>query len=223
MMTENIKNEVQIIENRIKTYLSEDKTIFLSSSFQTHSIPLLHLISRINSEIPIYFIDTGYHFPETIAFRDKVSDLLSLNTIDLVPSTGMIDQRDHQGRLHFCSDTEKCCSINKVEPLKEVLIEYDIWISGVRKGQSAIRALMKSEEKGPHNTVRYHPLLNWNAKDIWTYRKEYNLPAHPLEEKGYLSIGCAPCTQRSDGSERMGRWNGQQKNECGLHTELITK
>ena len=100
--------------------------------------------------------------------------------------------------------------------------DYDIWISGVRADQSASRSAMKLEQEAPHDILRFHPILDWNPKMIYSYRMQYNLPEHPLDEKGYQSIGCAPCTRKYDFSdERSARWFGLNKTECGLHTELI--
>ena len=105
------------------------------------------------------------------------------------------------------------------------LRSHDVWINGVRADQSAVRAAMKIEQPAPYNTLRFHPMLDWNAKMIWEYQKEYKLPTHPLEAKGYVSIGCEPCTRKLDPGmqEREARWYGLKKVECGLHTELVTK
>ena len=107
--------------------------------------------------------------------------------------------------------------------MEEILKGYDIWITGVRGEQSSIRKNFKIEQDAPHNVLRFHPILDWTSKQIHYYRKEYNLPSHPLEAKGYLSIGCEPCTRKLDPDmqEREARWYGQNKTECGLHTELI--
>jgi phosphoadenosine phosphosulfate reductase len=106
-----------------------------------------------------------------------------------------------------------------------ILRSKDVWINGVRADQSAIRAAMKIEQPAQHGCIRFHPMLDWNPKMIWQYQKEYNLPKHPLEEKGYLSIGCEPCTRKLDPEmqEREARWFGMNKVECGLNTDLISK
>ncbi len=213
------------IKNKIEAYQAEGKKLFTSSSFQSHSIVLLHILSRIDKSIPIYFINTGYHFPETIAFRDKISEDFGLNLVDLIPGTPKNMQINAQGRLLYTSDPDYCCYLNKVSPMDKVLVEHDIWINGVRADQSATRKVMKIEQPAPHNTMRFHPVLDWNSKMIYDYQKEYNLPEHPLVQKGYLSIGCEPCTRKFDleMQERETRWYGMNKVECGLHTELIKK
>lgn len=213
------------IKAQLEKYKAEGKTMFTSSSFQSHSLVMLHIISRIDNSIPVYFIHTGYHFPETIRFRDQITEQFNLNTLDLKSDVPKHMQVDNDGRLLFTSDPDHCCYLNKTQPMDAVLRTFDVWINGVRADQSAVRAAMKVEQPAPYNTVRFHPMLDWNSKMIWQYQKEFNLPKHPLEEKGYVSIGCEPCTRRLDPGmlEREARWYGMKKVECGLHTELVTK
>lgn len=205
--------------------MDEGKNLFTTSSFQSHSLVLLHMLSRIDKTIPVIFINTGYHFPETIAFRDEITTLFGLNTFDLRSDMPRYMQKGHDGKLLFTSDPDHCCYLNKTQPLERWLMNNDIWINGVRADQSAARAAMKEEQKAPFNTIRFHPMLNWNSKMIWEYRKQFNLPDHPMENKGYLSIGCEPCTRRIDPDmqERESRWYGMNKTECGLHVDLIEK
>ena len=216
---------IESIENKIIQYKTEGKKMFTSSSFQSHSLVLLHLISRIDNTIPVYFINTGYHFPETLIFRDRMAQELGLNVIDLKSDVPKFMQRDSEGKLLFTSDPDHCCYLNKTMPMDSILRSHDVWINGVRADQSSVRASMKEEQPAPHGTMRYHPMLQWTSKMIWQYIKEYKLPAHPLEVKGFMSIGCEPCTRRHDPSmqEREARWFGLKKVECGLHTELVVK
>lgn len=214
------------IKSAIENYKKEDKKLFTTSSFQSHSLVLLHILSRIDNSIPIVFINTGYHFPETVAFRDKVVEKFGLtNLIDLRSDVPKFMQRDSEGRLLFTSDPDHCCYLNKTQPVDSLLLRHDVWINGVRADQSAVRKAMKVEQPAPHNTVRFHPMLDWNAKTIYQYQKEYDLPKHPLESNGYLSIGCEPCTRKVDPEmmEREARWYGMNKTECGLHTDLVSK
>ncbi|MGB5930990.1 MAG: phosphoadenylyl-sulfate reductase [Cyclobacteriaceae bacterium] len=199
--------------------------MFTTSSFQTHSLVLLHIISRIRPDIPVYFINTGYHFPETLSFRDTITARFGLNTIDLHTTTPRNMQRGGDGRLLFTSDPDYCCFLNKTKPMEGVLLSNDVWINGVRGDQSAVRRAMKTEQPAPYSTLRFHPMLDWNAKQIYMYRKEYDLPEHPLDKLGYMSIGCEPCTRRIDPDmqEREARWYGLNKTECGLHTDLVSK
>ncbi len=216
----NIEKIVKYIEN----YKKENLKLFLTSSFQTHSIPLLHIISQIDNSIPVFFINTGFLFPESLVFRDQITDLLGLNLINISSSVSRIYQRDCHGHFLFTSDPDRCCFINKTQPMETVLAEYDVWINGIRADQNANRKNMKIEQEGAFSCKRFHPILDWDNKMIFDYIKKYNLPKHPLEAKGYLSIGCEPCTQKFNAeNDRSGRWAGLNKTECGLHTDLVKK
>lgn len=223
MLSTQILQQVNSIKKNIETYTRKRKSIFVSSSFQTHSIPLLHIIVSIDKSIPVYFLNTGFHFPETLTFRDEVASFLDLTVISVESNISKVNQRDHNGRFFFCSNSDYCCHINKISPLEPALIKHDVWITGVRRDQNSNRQNMNFEAKGPFNTTRFHPMLDWTSKMIWQYRKAYSLPSHPLEQEGYLSIGCTPCTKKYTDSTRGGRWAGQNKSECGLHTELISR
>jgi phosphoadenosine phosphosulfate reductase len=213
------------IKDKLEGYKSAGKKMFTTSSFQSHSLVLLHMISRIDPKIPVYFINTGFHFPETVQFRDFITERFGLNTVDLKSDVPKFMQRDPDGKLLFTSDPDHCCYLNKTQPMDAILLAHDIWINGVRADQSATRAAMKIEQPAKHGCTRFHPMLDWNAKMIWQYQKEYDLPRHPLEEKGFVSIGCEPCTRKMDPEmqEREARWFGLNKVECGLHTDLINK
>lgn len=213
------------IEAQINTYQKEGKKLFTTSSFQTHSLVMLHLISKIDNSIPVYFINTGYLFPETMSFRDEVADRFGLTVIDIKSGTPRLMQRDASGRFLFTADPDYCCYLNKTHPMETILASYDIWINGVRADQSAVRKAMKVEQPAPFNTMRYHPMLDWTNRDIFKYIRENDLPRHPLDANGYLSIGCEPCTRKVDPemSEREARWYGLNKVECGLHTDLVQK
>ena len=221
------KDELEIqadfIVGRLQEYVDTGNKVFASCSFQTQSLPLLHMISRTGRDIPVYYTNTGFLFPETIAFADQLTEQLSLRVIGLHPDTAKLRQMDRQGRFLYTSDPDHCCHLNKVLPLKPLLIENDIWINGIRADQSVVRAQMAEEEKAPHGCLRYHPMLAWNAPMIYYYRKQHGLPEHPLEVQGYRSIGCEPCTRKlfDQDLERNSRWSGQNKTECGLNTTLV--
>jgi phosphoadenosine phosphosulfate reductase len=218
-----MQNQSEIRE-QLKSYAAGGKKVFATSSFQTHSVPLLHIISEIDKNIPIYYLNTGYLFPKTIAFKDELSNRLGLEFIPLESSIPKSQQRDENGQLFFTSDPDYCCYLNKTRPLEPILVSHDVWINGIRADQNANRAGMKVEEKTPQGALRYHPMLQWTSKDIFEYRKKHDLPSHPMETEGYLSIGCEPCTRKHlEGDERTARWFGMHKAECGLHTDLIEK
>mgnify|MGYP003393146030 CR=1 FL=1 len=214
----------EVITDRIAAYGREGKRLFATTSFQSHSVPMLHMLSRIDRTIPVYFADTGYLFPATLTFRDKLRELLGLRFIGLRPAVPKSQQRDANGALMFTWDPDRCCDLNKVRPLEPVLAAHDVWINGVRADQSATRKAMQVEQPGAFGCLRYHPMLDWNARMVHAYIKEHQLPSHPLEAEGYLSIGCEPCTRKSlDGyDERTSRWYGLKKTECGLHTQFAS-
>jgi phosphoadenosine phosphosulfate reductase len=215
--------EIHQIKEKIAEYKSEGKRLFTTSSFQTHSIPMLHILSEIDNTIPVYFINTGYLFPETISFRDEIADRLGLEIVDLKPNTPKNMQRETNGKLLFTTDPDHCCYLNKTQPMESVLASHDVWINGVRGDQSAVRKAMKIEQPAPFDSIRFHPMLDWDKRKIFAYIKEHNLPKHPLDAQGYISIGCEPCTRKMDleMQEREARWFGLNKVECGLHTDLV--
>lgn len=182
------------------------------------------MLSRIDCTIPVYFVNTGYHFPETLDFVEQVAGRFGLQVRHLKPLVPKNHQRGADGKLLFTSDPDFCCYLNKTQPMETVLKEYDIWINGVRADQSAARKAMKVEQPAPHHVIRFHPMLDWTPTTIYAYLREHDIPRHPLDAKGYVSIGCEPCTKRLDPDmqEREARWYGLNKTECGLNTDLVS-
>ncbi|MEM1137855.1 MAG: phosphoadenylyl-sulfate reductase [Bacteroidota bacterium] len=215
------------IQNDIELYKSANKKLFSTSSFQTNSVPLLHIISIVAPDVPIYFLNTGYHFAETLKFRDQLAEHLNLNVISISSAIPKYQQRDNNGRLIYTSNPDRCCHINKIAPLDPILASFDVWINGIRAAQSAVRSGLNKEEAAPMGVRRYHPMLAWTTKMVHDYIRIFNLPRHPLEGKGYLSVGCQPCTHKINPNalldNRDGRWKGMNKTECGLHTKLVEK
>ena len=196
--------------------------VVLSSSFQTQSVPLLHLISKICPELPILFLDTEFHFPETLKFRDELKKLMNLNIITIYPTISEYDLFMQYGATLYKKDPDLCCYIHKVEPLEKALLSKKAWISGVRRDQTQHRSSLRFLEPQKNKPLKIHPLLNWTKKDLWAYIDKHSLPPHPLFHKGYLSVGCAPCTRpvMAGEDERAGRWSEAEKKECGLHIDL---
>lgn len=196
--------------------------LVMSSSFQTESLALLHMISEVAPDLPVVFLKTGYHFPETIEFRNRVVEELDLNLHEYRGDK----EKEHvararsSGRPLYQSNPDTCCQINKVEPMNRALAQYDAWITGIRRDQSDNRSDIDIVEKRERDIIRVHPMAAWKRSDVLRYIDEHNLPKHPLTSEGYASIGCAPCTEPpQDGDPRSGRWQGTDKTECGLHTE----
>lgn len=210
------------IDRALRDYRDRGQRLVVSSSFQTHSLPLLHLLQHLQPGLPVAFLDTGYHFPETLTFRDEVVALLDLN---LVVVSNCQPQRRRTDTELYAVDESACCNLNKVEPMHQLLADFDVWVSGVRATQTAVRQQFEVTMAGPADTERYHPMLDWSDADIARYRREHSLPAHPLDALGYTSIGCAPCTSvptvvagTDAGTDlRSGRWTLSEKTECGLH------
>lgn len=199
-------------------YIKEGKMLFATSSFQTHSVVLLHLLSKIGANVPVYFVNTGYHFSETFAYKEHIAKLLGIKVIEIESAIPKIMQLDSSRRLMFASDPDYCCYLNKVMPVEKLLLKYDVWINGVRAAQTEHRSKFKQEEKVAHNTLRFHPLLEWTDEQIEAYIIDNSIPRHPLDGQGYSSIGCEPCTKITEG--RNGRWLGLNKTECGINTEF---
>tara|TARA_Y100000034_G_scaffold128614_1_gene183559 strand:+ start:543 stop:1247 length:705 start_codon:yes stop_codon:yes gene_type:complete len=195
--------------------------VAVSSSFQTQSLPLLYLISEVVPEVPVLFVDTGFHFPETLEFRDQIVEKFGLNLRVLFPKIDHKAFLDTYGLLYE-TDFDTCCSINKLEPMETGLANYKAWIGGVRRDQTIDRQKMSVLSKTDSGIYKLYPMLEWTSEDIWRYIRKYDLGEHPLFARGYTSIGCAPCTRSilDDNDERSGRWTGAMKIECGLHTKL---
>ena len=182
----------------------------MTSSFGPESGVLLHLVSRVNPEIPVLFLETGYHFPETLEYREALVKKFGLkNVLDLRAEPNrrqqLIDQ--HAGKPYE-QDPDQCCHINKVEPLDEALKKYEAWMTGIRRNQTDVRKTIRILELYEGGRYKISPLANWTSRDTWWYLKEHQIPQHPLYEKGYLSIGCWPCTRpiQAGDDERSGRW-----------------
>ncbi|HZJ09599.1 MAG TPA: phosphoadenylyl-sulfate reductase [Trueperaceae bacterium] len=195
-----------------------DGKVAASSSFQTQSAPLLHMISLAVPAMPVMFLDTGFHFPETLAYRDELTTRLGLNLKILTPRLGLDGFALSHGELHR-HDPDLCCFLNKVEPLEDALAEFGAWVAGVRRDQTKNRASAMPVTRRRDGLVKLGPMVSWTDRDVALYLDEHDLPAHPLLDKGYLSVGCAPCTRPVAVGEdaRAGRWAASAKTECGLH------
>lgn len=194
--------------------------IAVSSSFGPASGALLHMANRIKHGVKIVFIDTFYHFPETLEYKETLEKHLKLNIVTYrarIPRQDFVDKYSH---TLYESDPDKCCRIHKVEPIKEALEGLRGWVTGLRKTQAETRKDVRILEKYQEGVIKVNPLVSWTSKTVYDYMKDHKIPAHPLFEKGYASVGCWPCTRPVCGSEgeRSGRWAGKGKVECGLHT-----
>ncbi|GAN52798.1 phosphoadenylyl-sulfate reductase [Tanticharoenia sakaeratensis] len=189
------------------------------SSFGAESALLLAHAADIDRDVPVLFLETGKHFPETLAYRDTLVARLGLRDVrSITPDPAALQARDPQGQL-WAFDTDACCALRKVEPLDRVVVPFDAWITGRKRAQAATRAAMPLVEWEKGGKVKLNPLANWTPREIDAEMARRDLPRHPLTARGYLSIGCAPCTRATAEGEdpRAGRWAGQEKTECGIH------
>ncbi len=193
----------------------------MSTSFGAESAVLLHLTTQVNPDIPVLFTNTGFHFKETLEHRDLLVKRLKLNLRELKPEIPNDQFLAQYGKLYE-RDPDACCAMNKIAPFEEGLKDYKGWITGIRRNQADTRKSSKFVENYRDQLVKVSPLLTWTAKMLGDYAKKYDLPYHPLWEKGYFSIGCSPenCTRPVKLGEdpRSGRWAGTGKIECGIHT-----
>lgn len=204
----------------LKTVFAEGLAgnVAVVSSFGTESAVLLDLVARADRTVPVIFVDTLKMFAETLNYRDTLIKRLGFtDSRTVAPMPDVIAKKD-ETELRWSYDPDGCCDLRKVEPLRRALLPFDAWISG-RKGfqASTRRALPRIEEDD--GRLKINPLADWTKERLDAYFAEHELPRHPLEAQGYLSIGCAPCTSKVKPGEdpRAGRWRGWDKVECGIH------
>jgi phosphoadenosine phosphosulfate reductase len=191
----------------------------LVSSFGTESAALLKVMADVDPAIPVIFLDTGWLFEETLAYRDTLIAKLGLRDVrSIKPSEATLSREDANRELWF-SDPDACCRIRKVEPLARALKPFSAWINGRKRFQGGLRAAIAVVEDDG-NRLKFNPFANVSREQIEAIYAAANLPPHPLAAKGYLSVGCMPCTSRTSPDEdaRAGRWRGRPKTECGIHT-----
>ncbi len=194
------------------------------SSFGAESAVLLHLIATIDRSVPVLFLDTGKHFPETLAYRDEVMKRLGMNNlVNLTPNAEALTARDGTG-LRWSYDPDGCCEIRKVQPLAAALSHFDASFTGRKGFQSATRAGLQTfelDQTDAQGRLKINPLATWSSGQVSAYFEATGLPAHPLVAQGYPSIGCSPCTTKVAPGEdpRSGRWKGWDKTECGIHVD----
>jgi phosphoadenosine phosphosulfate reductase len=191
----------------------------LVSSFGTESAALLKVMADVDPAIPVIFLDTGWLFEETLAYRDTLIEKLGLRDVrSIKPLDETLSREDPDRELWF-SDPDACCRIRKVEPLKRALAPFAAWINGRKRFQGGLRADIPVVEQDGIR-LKFNPFANVSREQVEAIFKESNLPPHPLTASGFLSVGCMPCTSRTSPDEdaRAGRWRGRPKTECGIHT-----
>ena len=195
----------------------------ITCSFQAEDVVVLHQAIQHRRDIPVLFLETGYHFPETLAYRDQIAAEWNLNLYNLNAKQSVADQEAQFGILNQTAP-DRCCGFRKVTPLFEGLAPYDTWITGLRREQSTTRANLQVIETfklpGGKELKKVSPVAMWTMRDVWKYLELHDIPTLSLYEKGYTSIGCQPCTELPFDPEnaRSGRWHGK-KLECGIHIQ----
>ena len=196
--------------------------VCLTSSFQAEDMVVAHLLSKRVLDLPVLFLDTGYHFRQTYEYRDRMTKEWSLNLINVLPAPTVAEQESAFGML-YRSDPTRCCQLRKVEPLMRTLEPFDIWFTGLRREQSPTRKNLKKVELHCLPTGKtlwkVSLLADWTWEQVWQYTNANGIPHLPQYDEGYLSIGCQPCTAlpSDPNNPRSGRWAGT-KLECGIHT-----
>ncbi len=192
--------------------------IAVVSSFGAESVVVLDLVAQIDPSVPVIFLETGKHFPETLAYRDTVVRRLGLTDVrSVAPSPLDLDAEDPDGSL-WSRDPDRCCELRKVTPLDAALAPFDAWVTGRKRFQGDARQTLDRLEL-VDGRIKANPLASWSSAELAAALAARGLPRHPLLARGYSSIGCATCTIATDGTApvRVGRWPGLAKTECGIH------
>jgi len=195
----------------------------ITCSFQAEDMIVVDLLRKRLPKVPVLFLDTGYHFPETYAYRDRMTEAWGLNLRNLAAKQSVADQEAQFGILNQ-TDPGRCCQLRKVEPLFSALEDYDVWFTGLRREQSPTRKNLKVVEHhslpSGKTLLKVSPLASWTWGQVWDYTGAHGIDHLPLYDFGYPSIGCEPCTAipAAGADARSGRWGGR-KLECGIHTE----
>ena len=219
-----IDAKVKAAAELIAAEIAEGGAPCITSSFQVECVALVHMLIQQRSGIPVLFLETGYHFPETLAYRDRIAADWNLNLVNLSAKQSVADQEAQFGILNQTAP-DQCCNLRKVGPLFEGLKDFDVWFTALRREQSPTRANLQAVEpfKLPSGKTlrKISPLADWTNRDVWAYLSLHKIPALPLYDQGYTSIGCQPCTALPLNPEdlRSGRWQGKDKLECGIHIQ----
>ncbi len=193
----------------------------MATAFGAEGCLLLHVLAEIDAGVRVFNLDTGYQFPETLELRDRIAERYGIQVELIRPESPVAEyERQHGGPL-YVSNPDQCCYDRKIVPLRRALVGYEAWITAIRAEQSAHRAAARVVGPDPKfGLVKINPLLSWTRRDVWAFLVTHRVPYNPLHDRGYASIGCWPCTRAvaAGEDERAGRWAGQAKIECGLHS-----
>jgi phosphoadenosine phosphosulfate reductase len=219
-LEEKIADAAAFISKQLQNRTSE---ACITSSFQAEDVVVLHLVRQIAQEIPVLFLDTGYHFQATYEYRDRIAAEWQLNLRNILPAKTVAEQEAEFGILNQTAP-DRCCALRKVGPLFAALEPFGLWFTGLRRQQAKTRANLQAIESftlpGGKQLLKLSPLADWHTRDVWHYAEQHAIPLLPLYGLGYSSIGCEPCTSLplSADDPRSGRWGGH-KVECGIHIQ----
>ncbi len=193
----------------------------MATAFGPEGCILLHMLAEIEPKVRVFNLDTGYQFPETLELRDRIADRYGIE-VEMVGAELSVPEYEakHGGPL-YVANSDQCCYDRKIVPLRRALVGYDAWITAIRADQSPDRAAAPIVGPDPKfGLVKVNPLLHWTKRDVWAFIAAHDVPYNPLHDRGYPSIGCWPCTKpvAAGDDDRAGRWAGQAKTECGLHS-----
>lgn len=215
---EKIKEATKFLEKAVEEH--GEKLVLACSFSGPSSLIIIDILTKIMSKPKILFINTGYHFPETLKTAENVNEKYDIEFIEVKPDIPDEKNENNDEKL-WKNDPDKCCRIRKVILFEKALSTYDAWITGLRKEQSPSRNFIEPIEKDRRGLQKYNPLYNWTHEDVWAYIRQNDVPYNPLHDKNYPSIGCYPCTRAVLHGEdiRAGRWAEAKKEkvECGLH------
>ncbi len=227
MSTVEIQDQVAVKLDVVRSLLTREITkrgdVCLTCSFQAEDVLLTKLAIALDPAIPILFLDTGYHFPETYEYRDRMAKDWQLNLVNLLPEKTVAEQEAEHGLL-YQSAPDQCCKLRKVEPLFKAVAGYRVWLTGLRREQAKSRTALEESAlfmlPGGRQVLKLAPLAEWTTRDVWYACEQYSIPLLSLYERGFSSIGCEPCTSLPvDANDpRSGRWAGR-KVECGIHIQ----
>jgi phosphoadenosine phosphosulfate reductase len=193
----------------------------MATAFGPEGCILLHLLAEIEPRVRVFNLDTGYQFPETLELRDRIAERYGIEVEMVRPETTVAEYEARHGGPLYVANSDQCCYDRKIVPLRRALVGYDAWVTAIRADQSQHRAAAPIVGPDPKfGLVKINPLLRWTKRDVWAFIVTHRVPYNPLHDQGYPSIGCWPCTKvvGAGEDERAGRWAGQAKTECGLHS-----
>jgi phosphoadenosine phosphosulfate reductase len=194
--------------------------ITLACSFGAEDVVLVDMLQKVSPKTDIFYLDTNVHFKETYETRDRLKQHYGLEFVQVLPKLTLGEQEQKHGAELWKSDPTQCCNIRKVDPLTDILKNYDAWFTGIRRDQAPTRANAKKVEYDvKFGLVKFNPLASWSSEDVWNYIRNNNIIYNPLHDQNYPSIGCEHCTLPVAAGEdpRAGRWANFEKTECGLH------